>query len=283
MTINICPDRIRGNLGGVSIEPQTTSLTQDGRTIYTITLEDTSEDVPDVEGEFRIETTGLQTGEFSYIFDDQQVSLYNIRQNENGFLFRLTTRDARITFTLISTGFYGPYQGALVVDAFSSNYGSDTAQIIITPEFEVVQADNFTEYATEEEISAVEEVTIEEVPKVKIPQTDKFSVINEYNFYSKQFEETTIPEKNLLNINQNISTRSIKQYFSNKNIVSQNQQIIILQPNTYVKDLYPKYDKQKFLFPMFVETKFQTDIGKTEFVSILEKLGILDYFCYFYI
>ena len=34
---------------------------------------------------------------------------------------------------------------------------------------------------------------------------------------------------------------------------------------------------------MFVEIKFDTDIIKTELVSLLEKMGMLDYFCYFYI
>ena len=168
----------------------------------------------------------------------------------------------------------------------SAGYGNVSVELIVDPEFEIVQADNISDYGPQLNIDPaslepLESTKLKQIEEV-LKQSERFFINNEYNYYDKDFEETKIKEENLLNINKNYSSIDIRQYFADRNY-SLLESKTMLHPVAYVKELYPKFDKQKYLFPMFMEIKFETDIVKTELVSFLEKINMLDYFCYYYI
>lgn len=285
MTINVCINE--GYLGSLSIGPDKVKITKETELKYTISLK-TNEIRPELDVEFRIESDSVQTGDFDYIFDKKDVQNFLIKENEKGFTFKFTSKNDVIKFKLIPRNFYNPYEAALVVDAITSGYGNATALLQVDPEFEIVQADNISDYPIEanippEQIEPSSEDLISQAEIIKnIKENQNFSVLNEYNYYIKEYEETLLQETNLLNINKNFSSLDIREYFSGKSF-KKSVTKTLLHSNNYIKDLYPKFDKQKFLFPMYVEIKFSADIVKTQLVSYLQNLGMLDYFCYFYI
>lgn len=284
MPINICVNP--GYLGKLSIAPEELTITKQEEITYVISLT-TDEIKPDLDLEFRIESEYVQTGDFDYIFDRRDVQTFSIKENENGFTFKFASKGDVLRFKLSPRNFYNPYKASLLVDAVVSGYGNATALLAVDPEFEIVQADNVSDYPPELEISPeqLEPVAVdlsEEKDIRKIKQNENFLISNEYNYYAKEYEETQTQEPNLLNINKNYSSIDIRQYYSSKNFYKAASRVI-LQSSKYSKQLYPKIDKQKFLFPMYMEIKFEADIVKTQLVSFLEKLGMLDYFCYFYI
>jgi len=284
MSINVCVNE--GYLGSLSITPDKVKITKETEIKYTISLK-TNEIKPDLDAEFRIESDSVQTGDFDYIFEKKDIQNYLIKENEKGFTFKFTSKNDVIKFKLIPRNFYNPYEAGLVVDAITSGYGNATALLQVDPEFEIVQADNVSDYPPELDISPEElEPPLENLGDKKdlrnIKQSENFIVSNEYSYYAKEYEETKILEQNLLNINKNFSSVDIREYYSSKSF-NKPATKIILQPSNYSKELYIKFDKQKFLFPMYMEIKFAADIVKTQLVSFLENLGMLDYFCYFYI
>lgn len=291
MPINVCDNA--GFLGGLSISPRRTTVTKEKEITYTITV-DTKEIAPEIDGEFRIESDSVQTGDFDYIFSKNDIKIYSIKENEKGFTFKFNRDGQKIVFKLVPRNFYNPYEAALVVDAVTAGYGNSTAELKVDPEFEIVQADNISDYPSEVDISPEELEPPPEEPIDRRPggvsptdfrnigQSEKFIVKNEYNYYSKEYEETKTEEVNLLNINKNFPSIDVRQYYSGKQFYKSATKTI-LQPHLYTKEIYPKIDKQKFLFPMYMEIKFETDITKAQLSTFLHKIGMIDYFCYFYI
>jgi hypothetical protein len=281
-TISIVPGNVAVNSSQTQPDESTVAFRIDNNIAsipYTISASSRTNSSIQLDAEFKIESENLQTGQFQFNFTTSQIATYGIVFKENGFTFRFNSLNPQLQFQLIATNFYENYIGSIIVDSLSAGYGASVATLNIQPPSQAIQADNFLDYLDPQLLP----------PEVLPPQSaslnfedpltvsDKITVLNEYVYYSKQYEETTIKEENLLNINKNYNSIDIKKYF--ENIIDKNSQDFNLFSSNYVKELYPQFDKQKFLFPMYVEIKFETDISKTQLTTFLNKLGLLDYFC----
>jgi hypothetical protein len=276
MPINVC--LTKGNLGDIQISPKNVSTTGNQKITYTISVK-TDRNSVDINGEFRIEeASNVKTGEFNYLFDDIQKRIFSIRQTENGFTFKFKSKNDRLVFDLIPTNFFSLYEAALIVDADVSGYGTETVSLDINPETQIIEADNYEDY--KDQFGLDTSLPPTEVPK--IPEIEpKIDINNEYNFYQKDFEETTLQETQLLNINKNYSTAEILRYFKSKPPPI-NQVQTLLHTKDYMNSEYPILDKQKNLFPMYMEIKFETDNSKAGLTSFLSKIEMLEYFCFTY-
>ena len=81
MPINVCDNA--GFLGGLSISPRRTTVTKEREITYTITV-DTKEVSPEIDGEFRIESDSVQTGDFDYIFSENDIKIEIFINKRNG-------------------------------------------------------------------------------------------------------------------------------------------------------------------------------------------------------
>ena len=263
MTINICKNE--GFLGSLSITPETMTTTEEIPLEYTISVT-AAEEVIDLNGEFIVESVDIISGELIYNFQQTDRDRYKIKETQTGFTFEFSSNTDVLNFNILNSNFFIAYAAKLIVDASSSGFGRDEAALIIQP---IVQEDLLA-IGDNSDISAE--------PPIQII-SENISLINEYNFYIKEHEESNIIESNLLDINRGYSTADIKRYFDNSPIPLQSN-TTTLHSNEYMKNTYPILDKQKNLFPMYMEIKFQADIGKAQLVTFLEKLGMLDFLCY---
>jgi hypothetical protein len=270
MTINIC--RNEGFLGSLSITPETKITTEEVPLEYTISVTSV-EEVIDLSGEFIVESTDVISGELIYNFQQSDRDRFKIKETETGFTFEFSSNTDVLNFNILNSNFLNNYSAKLIVDASSSGFGRDEAALVIQS---VAASFGFGTDDVSLAIGDNSDISAE-------PQTQKISenisLINEYNFYIKEHEESNIIEANLLDINRGYSTADIKRYFANSPFPLQSN-TTTLYSNEYMKNKYPILDKQKNLFPMYMEIKFQADIGKTQLVTFLEKLGMLDFFCY---
>jgi hypothetical protein len=267
MTIDICENK--GFLGSLSISPERTTMVEEVPLNYRISVVSANE-VIDLNGEFIVESQNIISGELIYNFQQIDRDRYKIRETQNGFTFEFSSNTDVLNFTLLNSNFINTYEAKLIVDASSSGFGRVEAALMIAP---LPEIEDLT-------ISSGGSLTAGENLQVAIiKQSENFSVINEYSFYIKDHEESNIDEANLLDINKGYSTAEIKRYFDSRPVPLESR-IKNLFNYEYMKDIYPILDKQKFLFPMYMEIKFQADIGKTQLVSFLDRIGMLDYFCY---
>ena len=290
MTINIC--RNEGTLGGILISPdQLISISADKSIDYVITVNSDQEQI-DLDGEFKIISDDVATGLLTYVFDQTQRDTYNITETQDGFTFRFSSNADNIRFKLNVSGFISEYAANIIVEAASSGFGSANTGIEIVPEIETIYADNFLDYQEEFGLEAPSEIIDTDITTedgagagagagAGGPISNKASIVNEYNFYIEDYEKTLLQENSLLNINLNNESIAIKKYFSEKPMAIKQGNTFLFE-STYMKNLYPILDKQKHLFPMYVEFRFETDRSKTNLTTFLEKLGMLDYFCYIY-
>ena len=270
MTINICKNE--GFLGSLSITPETKITTEEVPLEYTISVT-SAEEVIDLNGEFIVESTDIISGELIYNFQQSDRDRFKIKETQTGFTFEFSSNTDVLNFNILNSNFFNNYSAKLIVDASSSGFGRDEAALVIQS---VAASFGFGTDDVSLAIGDNSDISAE-------PQTQKISenisLINEYNFYIKEHEESNIIEANLLNINRGYSTADIKRYFANSPFPLQSN-TTTLYSNEYMKNKYPILDKQKNLFPMYMEIKFQADTGKTQLVTFLEKLGMLEFFCY---
>ena len=123
-----------------------------------------------LEGKFHIESSDVQTGDFDYKFSKEDISKYSIKQNENGFTFKFNSSNPSIKFKLIPISFFNPYKAFLVVDANSAGYGNVSVELIVDPEFEIVQADNISDYGPQLNIDPA---SLEPLESTKLKQIEE--------------------------------------------------------------------------------------------------------------
>jgi hypothetical protein len=280
---NITPDRIivSGEQNtNLSIKEILEKITQ---IACTVTISGEPNSVIDLNGEIKVgESDSLQSGIFDFQFTNEQINKYSISRIENGFTFSITNETVSsfnsnpLIFTLNVSGFYKAYQGNLIIDSYSPEYGSVIApiQVSISDKFFVEQTEDFLDQAPQQPAPPPPTASLDfqNIPQFKL---------GEYNFYLKEYEETEISEQNLLNINVNYSSSYIQNYFDN--IVPLDNITSLFHSNEYMKELYPKFDKQKFLFPMHIENRFKAENEKTQLTTFLKKIGLLDYVCFYLI